>query len=672
MCGKTGCGLSWTGALALGIGVFLVGCTPRRPETQTHAPVQPVLGARSKAVLTVDGLRFRDLNGNGRLDPYEDWRLTARQRADDLVARMTLEEKAGTLMHGSLPSTAVDGVTGAGAAYDLPHATELIVARHVTSAITRLAVAPREFATQNNRLQEVAEGARLGIPLTISTDPRHHFQFTAGAAVAPSGFSQWPEMLGLAAIGDAALVRRFGDVARQEYRAVGLHMGLSPQADLATEPRWPRVTATFGEDATLAGRMVGAYVEGFQGGRTGVHRDSVALVVKHFAGYGAAKDGFDSHNRYGRFATFPGDNFDYHVAPFRSAFAAKVAGVMPTYSVFSDLRVNGQLVEQVGGGYNRWLLTDILRGREGFDGFVLSDWAITQDCGPLCRDGAAPGQKPTFAGISTAWGVESLSKPARFAKGLAAGLDQFGGTEESEFLMTAIEQGLVSEARIEASVHRVLQLKFELGLFENPYVDPAAAAARVGSAAFRAEGEAAQRRALVLLENRDGLLPLKGKAGKLYLVGVSAGVAKRAGFEVAATLEEASIAIIRAQAPHQLLHPGFAFGSVQHEGDLDFKAGDPTLATIQAAAARVPTIVTVMLDRPAILTNIKPLATALLGDFGVSDEALLDVIAGRAKPQGHLPFELPSSMEAVRAQKSDLPHDSPEPLYPFGYGLQYR
>ena len=670
MRGTAGIGSQCARALALGVVMSAAGCAPQRPDAQ--APAQPALGARAKSVLTVAGLHFRDLDGNGRLDPYEDWRLSAGQRAADLVSRMTLEEKAGALMHGSLPSTAVGGVTGAGAAYDLPRATELIVEHHVTSAITRLAVAPEQFATENNRLQEVAERARLGIPLTISTDPRHHFQFTAGAAVAPSGFSQWPEMLGLAAIGDAALVRRFGDVARQEYRAVGLHMGLSPQADLATEPRWPRVTATFGEDAALAGRMVGAYVEGFQGGRTGVHRDSVALVVKHFAGYGAAKDGLDSHNRYGRYATYPGNNFDYHVAPFRGAFAVKVAGVMPTYSVFSDLRVNGQLAEQVGGGYNRWLLTDILRGREHFDGMVLSDWAITQDCGPLCRDGVPAGEKPTFAGISTAWGVETLSKPERFAKGLNAGLDQFGGTEESEHVLAAVKQGLVSEARVEASVRRVLQLKFELGLFENPYVDPAAAARQVGSATFRAEGEAAQRRALVLLENRGGLLPLKPAAGKVFLVGVSAQAARRAGLEVAASLDEARVAIIRAETPHQILHPGFAFGSVQHEGDLDFKTGDPTLVAIQAAAARVPTIVTVMLDRPAILTNVKPLVTALFGDFGVSDEALLDVIVGRAKPEGRLPFELPSSMDAVRAQKSDLPHDSANPLYRYGDGLRYR
>jgi beta-glucosidase len=649
-------------------GLLAGGCDS--PPAAVSLP-QPELGVRSKPVLTIGKLRFRDLDNNGSLDTYEDWRLSPEQRAADLIARMTLAEKAGTLMHGTAQSTATTGVSGGGSAYDLDAARTLIVTRHVTSAISRLALPPEPLATQNNQLQEIAEGARLGIPMTLSTDPRHHFQFTAGAAVASTGFSQWPEMLGMAAIGDAALVRRFGDIARQEYRAVGLHMGLSPQADLATEPRWTRVTATFGEDAKLAGQMAQAYVEGFQGGATGVRRDGVAVVIKHFAGYGAAKDGWDSHNFYGRYASFQGNNFDYHVEPFRAAFRSRVAGVMPTYSVFSDLQINGQPTEQVGGGYNRWLLTDILRKQEGFAGIIISDWAITQDCSAVCRDGVPAGERPAFAGISTGWGVESLTKPERFAKGLNAGLDQFGGTDEGQQLEAATRQGMLTEARVDESVRRVLMLKFQLGLFENPYVDAAAAATTAGAAALRAEGDAAQRRALVLLENPRQLLPWKPAAGKVFLHGISADAARHAGFAVTDKLDEAALAIIRTQTPFQILHPGYAFGSIQHEGDLDFKPGDPTLAVIQAASRKVPTVVTVMLDRPAILANVKPLVAALFGDFGISDEALLDVIAGRAQPEGSLPFELPSSMQAVRQQKSDLPFDSLKPLYPFGYGLRY-
>jgi beta-glucosidase len=248
--------------------------------------------------------------------------------------------------------------------------------------ITRLGGDPASLAAQSNVLQEIAERGRLGIPVTVSTDPRHHFQYVLGASVTAGQFSQWPEPLGLAATGDTALVRRFGDVARREYRAVGIHMALSPQADLATEPRWSRINGTFGEDAELAGRMVRAYVEGFQGGARGAGRDGVLTVVKHWVGYGAAKEGWDSHNYFGRYATFTGDNLAYHVKPFLPAFEAMVAGVMPTYSILEGATWEGRPVEQVGAGFNRMLLTDVLRGRYRFDGVVLTDWAVTNDWSP--------------------------------------------------------------------------------------------------------------------------------------------------------------------------------------------------------------------------------------------------------------------------------------------------
>ena len=636
------------------------------------APVQPAMGSRTKSLIIVDGLQFRDLNANGMLDAYEDWRLPVPQRAADLLSLMTLEEKAGVMMHGTAPGNATGGVNGGGSGYDLDRARKLIQDNGVNSMITRLATSPAEMAEANNALQQIAEEAPLGIPLTLSTDPRNHFQFTAGAAVSPSGFSQWPEMLGMAGIGSEELVRYFADVARQEYRAVGIHMGLSPQADLATEPRWPRVTATFGEDAALARRMVQAYVEGFQHGSDGLRQDSVIMVVKHFAGYGAAKEGLDSHNYYGRFATFPGNNFEYHVEPFRGAFAAKVAAVMPTYSIFENLQVDGVAIEQVGGGFNRWLLHDILREREGFNGVIVSDWAITQDCKTVCLEGVPAGQAPTFANISTGWGVQDITKVERFAKGVNAGIDQFGGTEESNYIVNAVKQGMITEERVNESVLRVLTQKFQLGLFENPYVAPDAAAALVGNAEFLAQGEAAQRRSLVLLENRNKLLPLAAEGKKVFLRGIAEEAATNAGFTVVRKIDDADFAIIRAEAPHQLLHPGYPFGAAQHEGDLDFKDNDATLKAIKAAAAKKPTIVTVMLDRPAILTNVQPLVAAMFGDFGISDAALLDVITGKAAPEGKLPFELPSSMEAVRAQLSDVPYDSMNPLYNFGYGLRYQ
>lgn len=634
------------------------------------AAEQPQLGVRDGKIITVDSLRFRDLDRDGELSPFEDWRLPGGQRAADLVGRMTLEEKAGEMMHGTLPAVG-GGTPGRGQGYDLNRLKPLILESHVTTFITRLAGDPAWLAEQNNAVQAIAEQGRLGVPVTISTDPRHHFQFVDGASVAAGGFSQWPEATGLAAIGDETLVRRFGDIARQEYRAVGIHQALSPMADLATEPRWSRISGTFGEDPDLAGRMVKAYIQGFQGGDTNLAPNGVSAVVKHWVGYGASAKGFDGHNSYGRYAVFPAGQFDLHLKPFDQAFAAGVVGVMPTYAILKDLSLDGQPLEPVGAGFSRQLLTDQLRGKHGFKGVVVSDWAITNDCGETCRNGFPAGQKPSFVGFSTAWGVEDLAKVDRYAKGVNAGLDQFGGVEDTAELVAAVKAGKISQARIDDAARRILAIKFEQGLFENPYVDASTATVIVGSKAFVAEGRAAQSAALTLLKNQNGLLPLRAAGGKVWLKGVSAEAAKAHGLVPVDDLAQAELAIIRTAAPFQTLHPNFTFGSFQHEGDLSFKDGAPDYEAIKAASAKVPTIVAVYLDRPAILTNVRDKATALFGDFGSGDDAFLDAVTGKAPPRGKLPFELPSSMAAVEAQAEDAPHDSKDPLYPIHFGLTY-
>lgn len=643
-------------------------------QQHTRSTVQPTLGARGVAILERDGLRFKDLDRNGVLDPYEDWRLSPAARARDLLSRMTLEEKAGTMMHGTARTGGATGGVGMGARYDTAANLVLIDSEKVTSLITRLGGAADSLAAQDDELQALAEHTRLGIPLTISTDPRNHFEYVPGASVRTGQFSQWPEPLGLAATRDTALVRRFADIARQEYRAVGIRMALSPQADLATEPRWPRINGTFGEDAGLVGRMVHAYVEGFQHGAHGVDSAGVVTIVKHWVGYGAQKDGLDSHNRYGRFANFQDGDLAYHVRPFLGAFAAGVGGVMPTYSILQGARWDGRPIEQVGAGYNRQLLTDMLRGRYRFRGVILSDWGITSDCDAQCRDGAPAGERPSFAHIGMPWGVEDVPMRERFVKAVHAGIDQFGGTERADVLVAAVRAGELSEARIDSSVQRILEQKFALGLFENPYADPAAAARIVGNARFQAAALDAQHRALVLLENKGNFLPLRpgaGKSRRVFLYDIAPDAATREGWSVVADPKEADFAIIRLAAPFETLHPQYVFGSRQHEGSLAFRADDPALQAFERASAVVPTIATVYLDRPAILTPLKARARALIANFGVSDAALFDVLTGRARPEGKLPFELPSSMQAVEAQHSDLPHDSDHPLYPFGFGLSY-
>jgi beta-glucosidase len=638
-----------------------------------HYDKQPVFGTTSYTLLEKDGLKFKDMNRNGTLDPYEDWRLTAEQRADDLVARMTLAEKAGLMMHGTAPVTDDTTGVGTGSAYDLMTLNTLINEKYVSTYITRMSGDAANMATQYNKVQALSETSRLGIPVSISTDPRHHFQYTLGASATTSGFSQWPETLGIAAIGSDELVRRFGDIARQEYLAVGITQALSPQADLATEPRWARINGTFGEDAALAKRMVQGYIEGFQDGGTGLHDGSVVAVVKHWAGYGATKDGFDGHNYYGRFMTFPSNNFAYHLIPFEGAFAAKAASVMPTYAMpDGDITVNGIKLDNVAAGFSKALLTDLLRGTYGFEGVILSDWGITSDCDDNCRNGTPAGVAPSFYGFGTPWGMEDATKQQRYVRSVEAGMDQFGGVTESEYLIDAVQQGLLTEARLTQSARRILLQKFRQGLFEHPFVDADKAGTVVGNATFVEEGLAAQRRSLVLLKNDNKALPLASTVKKVYLYGIDATVAAQYGYTVVATPQEADVALLRVSTPYETLHPNYIFGSMQHEGSLAFADGNADYEAIKNAAQYAPkTIVTVYLDRPAILTNVQDKATAILGNFGVSDTALFDVISGKAKPEGKLPFELPSSMADVEAQMSDLPHDTATPLYKFGYGLSY-
>lgn len=626
-------------------------------------PVQPELGVRSAAVITVDGLRFKDLNRNGGLDAYEDWRLTPQARAADLTGRMTLHEKAGLMMHASPPT--VGGALRANWALD--GIAPMVRDKDIRFFIHRVSGDDAgALAQDTNAVQAMAEDSRLGIPVTISSDPRNHFQTTFGLSVAAGAFTQWPETTGFAAIGDVALVRRFAEISSQEYRAIGVRMALSPMADLASEPRWPRVSGTFGDDPAVVSAMAGAYVEGFQGGRSGVGPDSVAAVVKHWVGYGAQPEGYDAHNPYGRDIVFPAGRFQDHVDAFAGAFAAQVAGVMPTYARAPEgLIIAGRPAERVAAGFSRQMITDLLRGEYGYRGIVLSDWKITDDCLADCIEGTLD-----YTRVGVPWGVEDLPKAERFAKAIEAGVDQFGGVADTDIIVGLVAAGRISETRLDASVQRLLTQTFALGLFENPYVDPETARRVVGAAGHRAEALEAQRRSLVLLENHDHALPLKPEARKVWLWKVSADEARARGFTVVEDPALADVALVRMAAPFTS-HPNYFFGQRHHEGSLDFPADNADLLALKRAVeAGVPAVVSVYLDRPAILTQVQPLARALIGEFGASDTAFFDFVTGRATPRARLPFELPSSMTEVEVQAPDAGSDTANPLYRRGAGRQ--
>jgi beta-glucosidase len=580
-------------------------------------------------------------------EDYRDPILDINPRVEDLLSRMSVAEKAGMLFQTMIMVGSGD-LSEPNSRYGVNSPEYMIKEQQLSHFnVIRAADDAETLAKWQNELQKLAASTRLGIPVTLSTDPRHHFTENVGTAAAAGAFSQWPETLGLAAIGSAELVQRFGDIARQEYLAVGLRLALHPQIDLATEPRWSRINGGFGEDAELTGKLVQAYIRGFQGEKLGP--ESVSTMTKHFPGGGPQLDGEDPHFTYGREQVYPGGNFDYHLEPFRAAIAAGGSQIMPYYGM-----PIGTKYDEVAFAFNKGIITDLLRGELGFDGIVCTDWG-------LVTDSTIMGQPMP----ARAWGVEHLDELSRVEMILNAGCDQFGGEARPELVVQLVEQGRISEDRIDVSVRRLLREKFILGLFDDPYVAPELAAATVGKAEFLDAGAEAQRRAYTLLINRDQVLPLR-KGRRMYLEGVSDEVASRYG-DVVGNPADAEIALLRVKTPYEP-RPG-GFEAMFHAGSLEFPAQErDRLAEI---CSTVPTVVDVYLDRPAVLTDLARDAAALFGSYGSSDDAFLDIVFGDAQPEGSLPFDLPRSMAAVVASRSDVPFDTADPVFRFGQGLRY-
>jgi len=598
---------------------------------------------------TIDGFTFRDLNKNGVLDIYEDPRQPIEARVENLLGQMTLAEKAGTMfINGSVIND--DGSIEDRSGPDHPGlAASTQMARLQMTHFNLWAIPPvQAVAAWYNALQQFAEQTRLGIPVTIASDPRNQFSHNI-FDMAAIDFSQWCNAIGFAAIGDPELVRQFTEIVRQEYLAVGIRMALHPQIDLATEPRWPRISGTFGEDAHLSARLAKAYIEGLQGNQLGP--DSVACMTKHFPGGGPQNEGLDSHFEFHKGQIYPGNNFDYHLIPFEAAFEAHTAAIMPYYGVPMD-----QTGENVAMSFNKAIITGLLREKYHYDGVVCTDWGLITDM-----------VLPGTVWPARAWGVEHLSEIERVKKALDAGVDQFGGESRPELVVALVEQGRVPEERIDQSVRRLLRMKFQLGLFDHPFIDPDRVPQVFGKPEFVAAGLDSQRRAMTLLKNDRNILPLRRRP-KLYVKNMDAATAALYG-EVVATPAEADFGILHLDAPWYPVDTKNPFALDFHHGDLDFK--DEAKAEILALLNSVPTIVVMYMDRPAVIPEINAAACGLLAEYGASDAAMLDVIFGKARPEGKLPFELPSSMEAVRNQKADVPYDSENPLYPFGFGLTY-
>ncbi len=609
--------------------------------------------------LTVEGVTFRDLNKNGRLDIYEDNRRPREERVNDLLSQMNLEEKTGSMFVPPVSMRKDGSISEKPSPGDIfslmsGGTSDMLFAKHINHFNIFTGTSKRNMAVWYNNLQKLAERTRLGIPVTIASDPRNTFSNNPLASAFSGDFSQWPEPTGLAATGDSLLTWKFADMARKEYLAVGIRVALHPMADLATEPRWGRINGTFGEDAGLAAKLTAAYIKGFQGDSLGA--GSVACMTKHFSGGGPQKEGIDPHFPVAKGQVYPGNNFNYHLIPFEAAFKAGTAEVMPYYGIPMD-----QTSENVGFSFNKDMITGLLRNKYHFDGVVCTDWGIISDF--------------KFLGMmilpARARGMEKATPEERMLKVINAGVDQFGGEMLPEMLTGLVREGKVSESRIDSSVKRILRVKFDLGLFDDPFVDVENAVRVVGNPGFKAAGEEAQIRSIVLLKNDSAasgkILPLKSGI-KVYIKNIDPEkVSKYA--TVVNKSEQADYAILRLKSPSYPIKGTGLLGRLFSSGDLDYKGKEKD--AILKILKTTPTIVDIYVDRPAVVPEIAAASKGLLVNFGASDEALLDIIFGKGNPSAHLPFEMPSTMDAVRNQKEDVPYDSANPLFPFGFGLSY-
>ena len=596
--------------------------------------------------LDIDGMSFRDLNKNNKLDQYEDHRLDTAQRVEDLISQMTLEEKVGTLFHPPvtinpdwmfrLYSLFVDG----------GKLTESeIINQHINHFNLYGNPKPERLAKRLNSLQKIASRSRLGIPVTISSDPIHEVPNGGGvASFSLDGFSKWPSQLGLAASQDPSLVKQFAEIAREEYLAVGIRTALHPMADLATEPRWARNFGTFGSDNVLSSKLTMAYMDGFQGET--IDSQSVMTMVKHFPGGGPQENGLDPHLFSGRNQIYPGNMFDYHVKPFIDAINNNLAVIMPYYGI----TVN-QTSENVAIGFNKDLLTTLLRDELGYKGVICSDWGIIN---------------------GRHWGVGDLSIEERYIKAIDAGIDQFGGEKDTEVVIELVKKGLMPLSRIDASVKRILKNKFDLGLFDNPYVEVDQVKSRVNTERNIKLGKEAQKQSMVLLKN-DSTLPLE-KNINIFVDGFNAKSIVHGN--VVSDIKDADVIVSYVHTVFNGNQPSGidrlvdnVLSSIFPNQDLNFSP--EILEKLDEFSSIKPLIVIVDLNRPAILDSINQMSSALVGTFGVDESVIFETLFGESKPTGKLPFEIPSSMKEVNEQLEDVPDDTMNPTFKFGFGLTY-
>jgi beta-glucosidase len=683
-----------------------------------------------------DGYAFKDLNQNGALDAYEDWRLSVNERADDLASRMSIEQIAGLMLYNPGASVPEIGQKYNGKKYTKgdtdPSALSDFVKWSVKDLklrhfLIRNIASPSIAAKWNNNVQALAEEHDLGIPLNNSSDPRHTSygkkklaEFVIGAS---KDISKWPRAIGLAASFDPELVKAYGSVVSSEYRAMGIPTALHPQVDLATEPRWYRFPFTYGEDPKLATDMSRAYIDGLQttrGAQGGWGDHSVNAMVKHWPGGGSGEAGRDAHFGYGAFGVFPGNNLNDHLKPFvDGAFklnggTGKATAVMPYYTV--SFGQDTEYGENVGNGFSKYLLKDMLRGEYGYDEVICSDWGILWD----------HNKKDISRMQGKSWGVEKLTPTERALKAIMAGVDQIGGSNDPKPVIGAFEMGVKEygkefmRKRFEQSAARLLRNIYRVGLFENPYLDPVTSSQLVGSSEFMTKGLEAQKRSVIMLKNNNNALPVSKKT-KVYLPnrwGVNRDAYAECFDLVPADQAEVAIVDIDSPSPYggnngydvedrkkggngympiSLQYAPYAAHharekSMAHGIDIDgvknrsYKGKSTQVVNAdhaqmvratKAAMKGKPVVVVLNVHLPMVFSEVEPFADAILVHFNIESNPLLDVISGGFEPSGLLPYQMPANMRTVEEQFEDVPRDmecykdTVGHVYDFAFGMNW-
>lgn len=650
-------GISLLGAAAM-TASMLTGISFAEGETYT----QPTLNPHSKSVLEVDGYQFIDLNGNGELDVYEDWRQDAETRAADLVSQMTVREKIAQMQHPTYLPRADGKIAPYLKNYCSEYGIGMLLIRELNSV--------EAAATTMNTIQEYAEESRLGVPVLVSMDSVHGLSYVSGATVTPHN-------LALAATRDEALVTKLAEIARDEHLAVGVRMTLSPEADIASEPRWGRVMETFGEDPDLVTQMVTAQVVAFQNGRDGLNTGSIVACMKHFPGAGPQMEGKDTSPIISSEETL-----QIHLKPYYAALEVNVASIMPYYSVPLALDMENSAIG------SKATLQDLLRDKMGFTGIIQTDWGMIW---------------AIQEALGTMTGEEVSDEEAILIGVTQSRVDGIGG--ESIRLIDLMEEytqeGKIDEAILTAAATRIVKVKFEMGMFENPYCDVDYAVSFVGNEENQKVNLQAAREAMTLLKN-DGALPLNPDAKQTILVcgprafdtdslvggwssaqdglTIADAVAAYAGENTTVLTEKEDVGVIKELAQQaDVIIVSIGEPSYQH----DPVWGYDTLEIVQsqqeileAAVASGKTVITVVTGgRPYILTWCDENTNAILEAYYPGAKggiAIAETLYGMNNPTGKTPMQFPRDMESVNAQEGDVSFDLENPLYDYGFGLSYE